>query len=110
MTANAKGALTRFALHFEFCPATPVGAIGKPPLDGSVMLWVRTMTNVPFPFTSLTAKQTVIVSELLRDHPQGRIESDEGRPVFITNEGASAIRIPLSDGPSIIELPKPRPQ
>ncbi|MEO7598412.1 MAG: hypothetical protein ABIV50_05740 [Opitutus sp.] len=55
------------------------------------------MQNAPFPFNSLTAKQTVIASELLRDHPQGRIESDEGRPVFVSGEGASAIRIPLSD-------------
>ena len=56
-----------------------------------------TMTNVPFPFNSLSPKQTVIVSELLRDHPEGRIESEAGRPVFVTSEGASAIRIPLSE-------------
>jgi hypothetical protein len=51
-----------------------------------------------FPFNSLSAKQTVIVSELLRDHPEGRVENDNGKPVFVSEQpGASAIRIPLSE-------------
>jgi hypothetical protein len=51
----------------------------------------------PFPFNSLSPKQTVIVSELLRDHPHGHIENDSGKPVFISDPGASAIRIPLTE-------------
>ena len=50
-----------------------------------------------FPFTSLSPKQTVIVSELLRDHPEGRVENHDGKPVFVSESGASAIQIPLSD-------------
>ncbi|MEO6004386.1 MAG: hypothetical protein ABIZ04_24975 [Opitutus sp.] len=50
-----------------------------------------------FPFTSLSPKQTVIVSELLRDHPQGRVENHDGKPVFVSEAGASAIQIPLSE-------------
>jgi len=54
-----------------------------------------------FPFNSLSPKQTVIVGELLRDHPQGRIENHDGRPVFISSPSASAIRIPLGENPRI---------
>jgi hypothetical protein len=53
--------------------------------------------HAPFPFNSLSPKQTVIVSELLRDHPEGRIENDNGKPVFVSNPGMSAMRIPLSE-------------
>lgn len=51
----------------------------------------------PFPFTSLTAKQTVIVGELMRDHPDGSLENDNGKPVFVSRVGPSTLRIPLSD-------------
>jgi len=51
----------------------------------------------PFPFNSLSAKQTVIVSELLRDHPEGQVVNDNGKPVFVSELGSSAIRIPLSE-------------
>jgi hypothetical protein len=51
----------------------------------------------PFPFNSLSAKQTVIVGELLRDHPEGQVVNDNGKPVFVSEPGASAIRIPLSE-------------
>jgi len=50
-----------------------------------------------FPFSSLTAKQTVIVSELLRVHPQGRVENDSGRPVFVSDLNGSSVRISLSE-------------
>lgn len=51
----------------------------------------------PFPFNSLSAKQTVIVGELLRDHPEGQVVNDNGKPVFVSEPGASALRIPLSE-------------
>jgi hypothetical protein len=51
----------------------------------------------PFPFNSLSAKQTVIVGELLRDHPEGRLENDNGKPVFVSASGASVVRISLSE-------------
>jgi hypothetical protein len=50
-----------------------------------------------FPLKSLSAKQTVIVGELLRDHPDGRVEIDNGKPVFVSEVGDSALRIPLSE-------------
>lgn len=50
-----------------------------------------------FPFTSLTAKQTVIVGELMRDHPDGALENDNGKPVFVSRAGPAALRIPLSE-------------
>ncbi|HTO04881.1 MAG TPA: hypothetical protein VL069_14310 [Opitutus sp.] len=53
--------------------------------------------NAAFPLNSLSARQTVIVGELLREHPAGRVENEEGKPVFISAPGASAIRIPLSE-------------
>jgi hypothetical protein len=50
-----------------------------------------------FPFNSLSAKQTVIVGELLRDHPEGQVVNDNGKPVFVSEPGTSAIRISLSE-------------
>ena len=50
-----------------------------------------------FPLNSLSAKQTVIVGELLRDHPAGQVVNDNGKPVFVSESGESAIRIPLSE-------------
>lgn len=60
------------------------------------MLSAHANMKDPFPFNSLSAKQTVIVGELLRDHPHGRIESDDGKPVFVSELGDSSIRIPLT--------------
>jgi hypothetical protein len=64
------------------------------------MLSVHAIMKESFPFNSLSAKQTVIVGELLRDHPDGRIESDNGKPVFVSELGDSSIRIPLTVGAS----------
>ena len=50
-----------------------------------------------FPFNSLTAKQTVIVSELLRVHPGGRIENDNGRPVFVSGDEGNPVRVALTE-------------
>jgi hypothetical protein len=60
------------------------------------MLSVHAAMKDLFPFNSLSAKQTVIVGELLRDHPDGRIENDNGKPVFVSELGDSSIRIPLT--------------
>lgn len=73
-----------------------MGPLGERPLDGSGMLSVHAIMKDSFPFNSLNAKQTVIVGELLRDHPDGRIESDNGKPVFVSELGDSSIRIPLT--------------
>jgi len=49
-----------------------------------------------FPLSSLTPKQTVIVGELLRDHPTGKIVNHEGRPIFVCDENSRQVIIPLS--------------
>jgi hypothetical protein len=61
------------------------------------MLWVPQNMNAEFPLNSLSARQTVIVGELLRVHPEGRVENEDGKPVFISAPDSSALRIPLSD-------------
>ena len=71
--------------------------LGERPLDDSSMLWVPQNMNAAFPLNSLNARQTVIVGELLREHPKGRIENENGKPVFISAPDASALRIPLSE-------------
>ena len=53
--------------------------------------------NAEFPLNSLSARQTVIVGELLRQHPEGRIQNEDGKPVFISAPGSSGLRIPLSE-------------
>jgi hypothetical protein len=76
----------------------PRSGIGKRPLDESCMLAIpHFLMHAPFPFNSLSPKQTVIVSELLREHPQGVLENENGKPVFVSAPGASGIRIPLSE-------------
>ena len=49
-----------------------------------------------FPHSSLTPRQTVIVGELLRDHPEGRVVSHNGRPVFVTQDKPFPLIVSLS--------------
>ena len=51
-----------------------------------------------FPASSLTPKQTVILGELLRDHPNGQVVNHNGRPVFVSSahEDYQSVMIPLS--------------
>lgn len=49
-----------------------------------------------FPLASLTPKQTVIMGELLRQHPHGQVLDDHGKPIFVSDEGTSKIMIPLT--------------
>jgi hypothetical protein len=51
-----------------------------------------------FPLGSLTPKQTVIVGELLRVHPLGRVAEQNGQPVFVSDDGAAPLVIPLTPG------------
>jgi hypothetical protein len=50
-----------------------------------------------FPFNSLSAKQTVIVSELLRVHPRGYVENHKGRPVFVSGNDGHPVRVALTE-------------
>ncbi|MEO7702376.1 MAG: hypothetical protein ABIZ04_24365 [Opitutus sp.] len=58
------------------------------------MLFARVMKA--FPHSSLTPKQTVIVGELLRDHPEGQVVNHNGRPVFVTQDTRFSLIVPLS--------------
>lgn len=72
-------------------------SIGNAPVDDAGMLSTqRTMPEL-FPFNSLSAKQTVIVSELLRVHPRGYVESQNGRPVFVSGTEGHAVRVVLTE-------------
>ena len=49
-----------------------------------------------YPLSSLTPKQSVIASELLRDHPKGRVENHDGKPVFVTEGKSGPVHVHLS--------------
>lgn len=49
-----------------------------------------------YPLSALNPKQSVVVAELLRDHPEGRVEDRGGRPVFVTKGKSGPVSVQLS--------------
>jgi hypothetical protein len=52
--------------------------------------------NELFPLAALNPKQSVVVGELLRDHPHGRVEDHAGKPVFATQGKSGPVYVRLS--------------
>jgi hypothetical protein len=67
--------------------------------------------NELFPLNALSPKQSVIASELLRDHPKGRVENHEGKPVFVTDGKNGPVYVQLSvSKPARTGTPFPGPR
>lgn len=59
-----------------------------------------------YPLSALTPKQSVVASELLRDHPNGRVEDHGGKPVFVTDGKTGPVHVQLTS-PTLPAGPRP---